>query len=116
MASSTRTFDSRTKFAEGIQMLIGRWKQMALKKTVLLLLTFSILIFLTALYYVEQQISLQKLNYEIVDLKKQKRLLVEQQKTYQLQLHQLKNLEQIEHDVKSRGFTPIEKEQLRIVR
>jgi response regulator of citrate/malate metabolism len=89
---------------------------MALKKSVLLLLTFSILIFLSALSYVEQQLRLQRLNYEIIELKKQKRLLVEQQKTSQLQLDQLRSLERIEREVKRQGFVPIGKEQLRIVR
>ena len=116
MASSTKTFEPRTRIVGGFQSLSGRWKQIALKRSVLLLLIFSILIFLTALYYVEQQVRLQKLNYEIVELKKQKSLLAEQQKTYQLQLDQLKSLERIEREVKARGFVPIEKEQLRIVR
>lgn len=116
MASSTKIFDPRTKFVEGIQPMSGRWSQMALKKSILLMLTFSILIFLTALYYVGQQVRLQKLNYEIIELKNQKKLLVEQQKTSQLQLDQLKSLERIEQKIKGRGFVPVEKEQLRLVR
>ena len=116
MASSTKTIDPRTRFAGGVQSLSGRWRLAALRKSVLLMLVFSILIFVTALYYVEQQVRLQKLNYEIIELKKQKKLLVEQQKTSQLQLDQLKSLERIEREVKARGFVPLEKEQLRIVR
>ncbi len=116
MAGSTKTFDSRMRFAGDTQAQAGRWGQIALKKSVLLMLIFSIFIFLTALYYVDRQVRLQKLNYEIIELKRQKKLLVERQKTNQLQLDQSKNLERIEKDVKARGFVPIEKEQLRIVR
>jgi len=79
------------------------------------MLLFMCLMFLSALYYVEQQIQLQQLNYQIIALKQQKKELIEQQKTYQLQLHQLTRLDQIEHVMRQQGFAPIGKEQLRIV-
>jgi len=81
----------------------------------MLMLTFVTLIFFSALYYVEQQVRLQQLNYQIIELKTQKKQLQEQQKTYELQLHQLKRLDRIEHTLHNRGFIPLEKEQLRIV-
>lgn len=73
------------------------------------------LMFLSALYYVEQQIQLQQLNYKIIALKQQKKEMTEQQKTYQLELHQLTRLDRIEQEMRERGFAPIAKEQLRIV-
>ncbi|PID57212.1 hypothetical protein CSB45_08260 [candidate division KSB3 bacterium] len=116
MLSSTKTLGPDAKFARGLQSLSERWKDTVLKKSVLVMLLFSILIFATALYYVEQQVRLQTLNYDIIELKNHRKLLVEQQRSYQLQLDRLKNLERVERQAKMRGFVPIEKEQLRIVR
>jgi hypothetical protein len=98
--------------SQGWGIRIGKF---SLRKSSALLLLFMCLMFLSALYYVEQQVQLQRLNYKIIALKQQKKELIEQQKTYQLQLHQLPRLDRVEQDVRAQGFAPIEKEQLRIV-
>lgn len=115
MATSTKSIDYRLKYPELNRSLHFRLKVFNLRKTVLLLLMFWALIFFSALYYVEQQVRLQTLNYKIIELKKQKKILLEQYKTYQLQLHQLKRLDRIEQEMQKRGFVPVEKEQIRIV-
>jgi hypothetical protein len=76
---------------------------------------FIVLIFLSAFYYVEQQVRLQTLNYTIIELKKRKKELLKDQKTAQLELHQLKRLDRIEQNMRQRGFIPVEKEQIRVV-
>ena len=80
------------------------------------MLIFFALIFLLALYYVEQQVHLQTLNYKIIELKEQKKTLLGKYKTNQLQLHQLKRLDRIEQEMRKRGFVPVEENQIRIVR
>jgi hypothetical protein len=77
---------------------------------------FIVLIFLSAFYYVEQQVRLQTLNYTIIALKNRKKELLKEQKTAQLKLHQLKHLNRIEQTMRQRGFVPVEKAQIRIVR
>ena len=107
--------DLKRKFSESSQGWSIRIGKFSLKKSSALMLLLMCLMFLSALYYVEQQIQLQQLNYKIIALKQQKKELIEQQKTYQLQLHQLTRLDRIEREAKERGFAPIAKEQLRIV-
>jgi hypothetical protein len=86
-----------------------------LKRTVLLMFVFSVLTFMAALYYVEQQVQLRTLNYEIIELKQQKNLLLEQRKTLQLELDQSKQLDKIEEDMRKRGFVPVAEDQIRVV-
>lgn len=86
-----------------------------LRRTVLLTFLFSALTFIAALYYVEQQLQLRALNYDIIELKQQKKQLIEQHKTAQLQLDQLKRLDQIEEEMKRRGFAPVAEAQIRMV-
>lgn len=76
---------------------------------------FSALTFITALYYVEQQIRLRNLNYNIIELKKQRKQLIEQHKTLQLQFDQARRLDKIEEEMTKRGFVPVEKDQIRLV-
>jgi len=76
---------------------------------------FSVLTFMAALYYVEQQVQLRTLNYEIIELKQQKNLLLEQRKTLQLELDQSKQLNKIEEDMRKRGFVPVAEDQIRVV-
>jgi regulator of replication initiation timing len=76
---------------------------------------FSVLTFMAALYYVEQQVQLRTLNYEIIELKQQKNLLLEQRKTLQLELDQSKQLDKIEEDMRKRGFVPVAEDQIRVV-
>ena len=92
-----------------------RFGRISIKKSSAFMLVFMGLTFLSALYYVEQQIQLQQLNYKIIELKQQRKELIEQQKTYQLQLHQLTRLDRIEQKMRNQGFIPVEKEQLRII-
>jgi hypothetical protein len=86
-----------------------------LKRTVLLMFVFSVLTFMAALYYVEQQVQLRTLNYEIIELKQQKNLLLEQRKTLQLELDQSKQLDKIEEDMRKRSFVPVAEDQIRVV-
>ena len=116
MASSTKSIAYHIKYPELYRLLNIRLGLFNLKKSVVLMLVFWILIFFSALYYVEQQVQLQTLNYEIIELKEQKKMLLEQQKTYQLQLHQLKRLDRIESEMRKQGFVPIEEQQIHIVR
>lgn len=85
------------------------------KPSVLLMFLCIALTFVTALYYVEQQLRLRNLNYDIIALKQQQKQLLEQQKTLQLQLDQAKRLEKIEDDMKRLGFVPVAESQIRIV-
>ena len=116
MASSTKSIGYRIKYP-GLERPLGfRFGVFNIRKSVFLMLLFSLLIFILALYHVEQQVRLQTLNYEIIELKKQKKTLLEQYKTYQLQLHKLKRLDRIEQEMRKQGFVPVEEEQIRIVR
>lgn len=107
--------DLQRKFSESSQGWSIRIGKFSLKKSSALMLLLMCLMFLSALYYVEQQIQLQQLNYKIIELKQQRKELIEQQKTYQLQLHQLTRLDRIEQKMRNQGFIPVEKEQLRII-
>ena len=109
MAASTKSIEYPSI---GFRFRVGR---LNIRKSVVIMLVFITLIFLAALYYVELQVRLQKLNYQMIELKQQRKELLEKQKTYQLQLHQLSRLDRIEQHIKKRGFIPVEKEQLRIV-
>jgi hypothetical protein len=115
MAFPTKSIDYRIKYPRLDQPIQWRLGVFSIKKSVILMLMFWVLIFLSAFYYVEQQVRLQTLNYTIIELKKQKNALIEQRKTYQLQLHQLKRLDVIEKDMEKEGFVPAEEEQIRIV-
>ncbi len=115
MASSTKIIGSRIKYPELHRSLDFRVNVFNLKKSVVLMLVFWTLIFFSALYYVEQQVRLQTLNYKIIEVKKQKKILLGHYKTYQLQLHQLKRLDRIEREMQKQGFVPLEEEQIRII-
>lgn len=115
MASQTKSVDYRLKYPEIYQVVNFRVGSLKLQSSVVLLVVFWVLIFFSALYYVEQQVRLQNLNYKIIELKKQKKILLEQHKTHQLQLHQLKRLDRIEREMRKRGFMPVEEDQIRIV-
>lgn len=115
MASSSKSLEMRLKFFRLDQPVTWRLRMFSIRKSVLLMLVFWGLIFLAALYYVEQQVQLQTLNYTIIELKQQRKALFEQYKTSQLQLHQLKRLESIEQELQKQGFVPIEEHQIRIV-
>lgn len=115
MASSTKSIGYRVKYPELYHALNFRLGVFTLRKSVVLMLIFWALIFFSALYYVEQQVRLQTLNYKIIELKQQKKVLLEQYKTNQLQLHQLKRLDRIEPAMRKQGFVPVEEEQIHIV-
>ncbi len=115
MAISAKHVESQMRLSDVMGRITLRAESFLRKPSVILMPIFMALLFFSALYYVEQQVRLQKLNYRIIELKKQKKVLQEQQKTYALQLHQLKRLDRIEREIQQRGFVPVEKEQLRIV-
>ena len=115
MAAPTKSIDYRIKYPELHHPLRFRFGVFKLKKSAILMFVLSALTFIAALYYVEQQVRLRTLNYEIIELKKQKKLLIEQHKTLQLQLDQAKRLDKIEEEMTKRGFVPVEKAQIRIV-
>jgi uncharacterized protein YcbK (DUF882 family) len=115
MATPTRSLDYSLKYPMLNTPMSSRIGRLKLKASVALMLVFSVLTFITALYYVRQQVRLRTLNYEIIELKKHKKELIEQQKTYQLQLDQLKRLDQIERDVRKKGFVPVDKDQIHVV-
>ena len=60
---------------------------------------FSALTFIVALYYVEQQVRLRTLNYEIIELKKQRKQLIEQQQSRIARLKRIRD-ELKQHTVK----------------
>jgi hypothetical protein len=115
MAAPTKSIDYRTKSPEIHYPLRFRFGFFKFKKSTVLMFVFSALTFIAALYYVEQQVRLRTLNYEIIELKKQRKQLIEQHKTLQLQLDQAKRLDTIEEEMTKRGFVPVEKDQIRIV-
>jgi hypothetical protein len=115
MATPTKSIDYRLKYPELHHSLRFRFGIFKLKKIVVLMFVLSALTFIAALYYVEQQVRLRTLNYEIIELKTQKNLLLEQHKTLQLQLDQSKRLDKIEEEMKRRGFVPVAEGQIRIV-
>lgn len=90
----------------------GAWR---IKRTAILMFLFSALTFVAALYYVEQQVRLRTLNYDIIELKQHKKQLIEYQKTLQLQLDQLQQLDKIEAEMTRQGFVPVEDTQIRII-
>lgn len=115
MAAPTRSLAYRFKYS-GIQnslnMTVGT---VPIRKSVIFTIVCIVLTFMGALYYVKQQVRLQSLNYEIIELKAQKKALNEQHKTFLLQLHQLKRLDSIEQDMRKAGFVPAEETQIRII-
>ncbi len=115
MAVPTKSADFRLKYPELQPPLKFRFGVFKLKKSVVFMFVFSALTFIAALYYVEQQVRLRTLNYEIIELKNQKNSLIEHRKTLQLQLDQSKQLDKIEKEMRKRGFVPVEKDQIRIV-
>jgi hypothetical protein len=115
MASPSKSLEMRLKSLRLDQPVAWRLRMFSIRKSVLLTLVFWVLIFFAAFYYVEQQVQLQTLNYKIIELKQQKKALLEQYKTYQVQLHQLKRLESIEQELQKQGFVPVEEHQIRIV-
>lgn len=115
MATATTRYGTQLVSLERQHILQWPMKKLRVKRTVVLALLLSALTFLGALYYVEQQIRLRTLNYEIIALKEQKKKLVEQQKTFQLQLDQSKRLDAIEAEMSKQGFVPVEDRQIRIV-
>lgn len=115
MATSIKSFETRLKFFRLDQPVVWRLPRFSIRKSVMLMLLFWGLIFLSAFYYVEQQVQLHALNYAIIDLKQQKKALHEQYETLQVQLHQLKRLESIEQELQKQGFAPVEERQIRIV-
>jgi len=116
MAAPTKSTDYRIKYP-ALNHPLGFWFGVfKLKKSAILMFVISAFTFVAALYYVEQQVRLRNLNYEIIKIKGQKKLLIEQHKTLQLQLDQAKRLDKIEEEMTKRGFIPVEKDQIRIVR
>ncbi len=115
MASQTKSLHYRVQSPQIERVLHFRLSDLRIRGAALLLVVFWVLIFLSALYYVEQQVRLQGLNYSIIELKKQHKSLLEQHKTYQLQLHQTKRLDRVEREMSKRGFVPVEEHQIRIV-
>jgi hypothetical protein len=115
MPAPTKSSDYRLKYPEFHHPLASRFGVFKFKKSIVLMFVFSALTFIAALYYVEQQVQLRTLNYEIIELKKQKNLLIEQRKTLQLELDQSKRLDKIEEEMRKRGFIPVEENQIRVV-
>ena len=115
MAASIKNLEMRLKFFRLDQPVTWRFQRFSIRKSILLMLLFWVLIFLAAFYYVEQQVQLHALNYEIIELKQQKKALSEESETLQVQLHQLKRLESIEQELQKQGFAPVEERQIRIV-
>jgi hypothetical protein len=111
MATPTKSIEY-SGFTRPLRFRLG---VLNIRKSIILMIIFIVFIFLSAFYYVEQQVRLQTLNYTIIELKKRKKELLKDQKTAQLKLHQLKRLDRIEQNMKQRGFVPVEKEQIRIV-
>ncbi|HWP49711.1 MAG TPA: hypothetical protein VNM22_21325 [Candidatus Limnocylindrales bacterium] len=67
------------------------------------------------LLYVEQQIRLNTLNYEIIALKEKKRKLEEEKKAYELELNSLKILTSIESKARQQGLVLPKKGQIQFV-
>ena len=115
MATSAKSLDYTVEYPEIQQSFRIQLGMLIPKKTTVLLLVLGVLTFTGALYYVEQQVRLRTLNYEIIRLKEQQNALLKQQKTLQLQLDQMKRLEQIETRMTLQGFVPVAEEQVRLV-
>lgn len=115
MATAITRYQSRLNVSEQQRMTTISFPKFQAKRTLIVTLLFSVLTFAAALYYVEQQVRLRTLNYEIIALKQKKKALIEQQKTLQLQLDQLKGLDVIEADMIKKGFVPVEEGQIRII-
>lgn len=116
MATSIKPIDYRTKVPVLQPPLTFRSGAIfQVKRTVILMFLFIALTFVSALGYVDQQIRLRKLNYEIIALKQKKQQLVEDHKTLQLQLDQSKRLDKIEEEMRRRGFIPVEEQQIHLV-
>jgi hypothetical protein len=77
------------------------------------LIIFGIFILGVSLLYVEQQIRLSGLNYEIIALKEKKQKLKEEKKAYELELNSLRMLTIIEAKARQLGLMPPEKGQIR---
>jgi hypothetical protein len=116
MATAIPRYQARLGVSEQPRHLFAvQLPQFWMKRTVVITLLFGTLTFAGALYYVEQHVRLRTLNYEIIALKQRKKELIEQQKTLQLQLDQLKRLDVIEADMLKKGFVPVEEGQIRII-
>lgn len=116
MAAAIPRYQARLSVPEQQRPLFAvQLPKFRVKRTIVIILLFGTLTFAGALYYVEQQVRLRTLNYDIIALKQQKQELTEQQKTLQLQLDQLKRLDVIEADMLKKGFVPVEEGQIRIV-
>ncbi len=115
MAAAVPRYQARLAVPDGQRSLAIQLPRFQVKHTLIISLIFGTLTFAAALYYVEQQVQLRTLNYDIIALKYQKKALIEQQKTLQLQLDQLKRLDSIEADMLKQGFVPVEEGQIRIV-
>lgn len=116
MATPIKSLEYPVKYPDISQALKFRIGLVKPRTSVIVMVILLLLSFATALYYVNQQLQLQTLNYEIIELKQQKKTLLEQQRTYQLQLHQLTRLDRIEEEMKKQGFLPVAEEQIRVIR
>ena len=116
MAIPTRSATYRLKYPDLESAMGFSGRAFQLKKVTWLMLIFWAGIFLLAFFYVEQQIRLQSMNYKIIEFKQQRKQLLEQQKTYQLQLDQAKRLDQVEVNLRKQGFEPVTEGQVRLVR
>jgi len=115
MAMPTKSLEYHFRYVDAPAAFRWRLGTMAARKTVILMSVFSILTFVGAFYYVQQQVRLRSLNYEIIELKRQKQALTEQSKTLQLRLDQAKQLDLIEKELRKQGFVPLQKDQIRII-
>ena len=115
MATAVPRYQARLGVPDGQRSMAIQFPRVHVKPTIIISLLFGLLTFAAALYYVEQQVQLRTLNYDIIALKQEKKEFGEQQKTLQLQLHQLKRLDAIEADMLKLGFVPVEEGQIRII-
>lgn len=115
MATAVPRYQTRLGVPDGQRSMAIQFPRVHVKPTIIISLLFGLLTFAAALYYVEQQVRLRTLNYDIIALKQEKKTFVEQQKTLQLQLDQLKRLDAIEADMLKMGFVPVEEGQIRII-
>lgn len=67
------------------------------------------------LLYVEQQIRLNTLNYEIIALKEKKQKLEEEKKAYEVELNSLKILTTIESKARQQGLVLPKKGQIQFI-
>ncbi len=115
MATAVPRYQTRLGVPDGQRSMAIQFPRFYVKPTIIISLLFGLLTFAAALYYVEQQVRLRTLNYDIIALKQEKKAFDEQQKTLQLQLDQLKRLDAIEADMLKMGFVPVEEGQIRII-